>query len=457
MLLPTTERALLHRVATAQSEGRTPTLTAAVVREGELVWTGSRHAETDPEPTPDTQYRIGSITKPLVAVQVMRLRDEGLIDLADPLGKHLRGTQAGAATIGQLLSHTSGLAAEPRGPWWERTPGELRPDLADLVEGQPLRLPAGRRHHYSNTAYALLGALVAEVRGSSWDVVLRGEVLEPLGMHRTTLSPEAPYAAGWAVHPWADVLQEEPLTETGTMAPAGQLWSTAADLARLTAFLGGEGVGVGHVLSAETLEEMRRPLAPQAFEDWNLAWGLGVSLLRTSGGRVLVGHGGSMPGFVAAVLSSPTDRLGAVVLANVTSGPPVSGVAADLIRIVTEHEPALPRPWHPLTDPADPELLALTGTWYWGAAPHTLRLAADRTLLLGPLGGAGRGSRFRPEADGTWTGLDGYYAGETLRLARRADGGVSHLDVATFVLTREPYEEGAPIPGDTRPWRHTTA
>ncbi len=97
--------------------------------------------------------------------------------------------------------------------------------------------PVGRRFHYSNPGYALLGALVAQLRGAPWEDVLRREVLAPLGLHRTTVRPEAPHAGGWAVHPWADVMQPEPLEDLGVMAPAGQLWSTTGDLARFAAFL----------------------------------------------------------------------------------------------------------------------------------------------------------------------------------------------------------------------------
>ena len=68
-----------------------------------------------------------------------------------------------------------------------------------------------------------------------------------------------------------------------------------------------------------------------------------------------------------------------------------------------------------------------------------LRLIADRGLELGPAAGRGRASRFRAEPDGTWTGLDGYYTGETLRLVRGTDGTVDHLDLGSFVFTREPY------------------
>ena len=78
------------------------------------------------------QYRAGSISKTFVAVAVLRLRDEGRIDLSDPIGAHIDAAGAAGATIGQLLSHTSGLRAETAGPWWERTPGG---GLAELAAG----------------------------------------------------------------------------------------------------------------------------------------------------------------------------------------------------------------------------------------------------------------------------------------------------------------------------------
>jgi CubicO group peptidase (beta-lactamase class C family) len=372
---------------------------------------------------------------------VMRLRDEGLLDLADPLGKHLEVGQAEAEalTVAELLSHTSGLAAEARGPWWERTPGELRPALPDIFGERPRRHPAGREFHYSNPGYALLGALVGEVRGAGWDEVLRHEILEPLGMARTSLQPQPPHAGGFAVHPWADVMQPEPAEDTGRMAPAGQLWSTAEDLARFAAFLAG---GDPRVLPAGTLAEMRAPASGPRDDAWEAGYGLGLQLLRTDG-RLLSGHSGSMPGFVCTLWVSPEDGLGGIALANATSGPDTNGIAADLIGIVADREPRLPDRWTPLPD-VDPALLALTGPWYWGPRPYVLRLLPGRAVELTPVDGKGRSSRFRPGADGTWTGLDGYYAGETLRVVRGADGTADHLDLGTFIFTREPYGPSAP-------------
>jgi CubicO group peptidase (beta-lactamase class C family) len=435
-------------VAVGQAEGRTPSLVGAVVRDGIQAWCGGRSMLEGHEPDGDTQYRIGSLTKMFIAVLVLRLRDEGRLDLADPLGKHLDAGRAASATIAQLLSHTAGLPSESPGPWWERSPGDLRPGLADILG--PSRHPAGRLFHYSNPGYGLLGALVGRLRGQGWTEALRQEILNPLGMARTTVSPEPPHARGFAVHPWADVMQPEPAEDTGLMAPAGELWSTAEDLCRLAAFLLD---GDDRVLAAGTRAEMRTAASPPGDDAWASGYGLGLQLFRHDG-RVFHGHSGSMPGFLATLCVSPADGIGGIALANATSGPDIAEIAIDLAAIVADSEPRVPARWKPLPE-VDQALLALTGLWYWGPRPCVLRLLADRGLELSPASGRGRASRFRAEPDGTWTGLDGYYTGETLRLVRGTDDTVDHLDLGSFVFTREPYEPDAPLAArpDPEGWR----
>ncbi|WP_405636102.1 beta-lactamase family protein [Streptomyces sp. NBC_01178] len=447
-LLPPTRRALLHRIAVAQREGRAPSLVAAVRRGGRTAWSGARTGVEGQLPDADTQYRIGSLTKTFTAVLVLRLRDEGLLDLDDPLEKHLPGTGVGDVTVFQLLGHSAGLGAEAPAPWWERTPGSLRPGIADVLGDRPQTHPAGHRHHYSNPGYTLLGSLVETVRGVSWEEALRREILEPLGMHRTTSDPVAPHAEGWAVHPWADVLLSEPAEDLGIMAPAGQLWSTAEDLLRFAAFL---TEGDDRVLPAASVREMRAPAAP--VETGGSGYGLGLQIVGGEG-RVLFGHTGSLPGFVAGLWVCGEEDVAVVVLANATSGLPAATVAAELLNIVVEVEPRIPEPWRPLPE-VDDELLALTGVWHWGTHTFTLTLTEGRGLRLTPLGGKGRGAAFTRNPDGTWTGRNDYYAGEILRVVRKDDGSVDHLDLGSFVFTREPYEAGAAVPGgvDAEGWR----
>ncbi len=462
---------LQSRLEREQAERRLPSVVAGLVRDGELVWWGAAGtADIDGDgdisgggdvdgdgdrpasniPDRDTQYRIGSITKTFVAVAVLRLRDEGLLALDDPVDAHVPGTPVGRATIAQVLAHSSGLQAETEGPWWERTRGaDWRTLLATLGPEAALR-PPGRRFHYSNLGFALLGELLARRRAASWSEVVRGELLEPLGMTRTTVRPARPYAPGLAVHPWADVVLAEPEHDHGAMGAAGQLWSTITDLARWAAFLGGRTSGL---LAPATLTEMCEPLAVDDRPGlaWTGAHGLGLQVWNLDGRRY-VGHGGSMPGFLAGLRVGQEGGDGALVCTNTTAGLDPE-IISDLLALLAEGCPPRPARWAPRA--VAPAVLDLTGTWFWGPAPLLLRALADGGLELAPHAGPGRASRFVPIGPGRWRGLDAYYAGETLQAVRRADGSVSHLDLASFILTRTPYPRDAAVPGgvDRLGWR----
>src|ERR687889_1760202 len=330
-VLPSTARVLLARTARVQRDGRAPSLVAGVVRGGGLAWSAGRGDVA--EPHTDVQYRLGSISKTVTAVAVMRLRDEGRLALDDPLERHVPGTPFGDRTVGQLLSHLAGASAESPGGWWERTPGGSLDELAlgedDVVLGE------ARRFHYSNLGFGLLGELVARLRGRSWEEAVAGEVLGPLGMARTSARPVAPAAEGHAVHPWADVVLPEPEHHAGAMAAAGQLWATLADLGRFAAFLLGD---TADVLDPATLEEMTVPAGVDSSAPGWSAYGLGVQVLRVDG-RTLVGHGGSMPGFLAGLFVDREEQSGSVSLTNGTSGPEAVGFG--LLAGLRAHEPRI--------------------------------------------------------------------------------------------------------------------
>jgi hypothetical protein len=101
----------------------------------------------------------------------------------------------------------------------------------------------------------------------------------------------------------------------------------------------------------------------------------------------------------------------------------------------------------------EPELLELARPWFWGPAGFALRLPAAGGLELAPLNGR-PGTKFNRRGDGQWVGQNGYFHGEILTPVRDADGRLSHLDLGSFVLTREPYDPGAPVPGGVpeNPW-----
>ena len=448
---PATTRHLHHLLATEQRTQRLPSAVAGIVRGGELVWSGAAgtldgRAAGEPADA-DTQYRMGSITKTFVAVAVMRLRDAGRLDLEDRFDDHVPGTSFGRVTIAQLLSHGAGVQAETNGPWWERTPGGTWDELVASPVGQ--RFAAGRRFHYTNVGYAALGELVARAHGAGWFEVVRRDLLEPLGMTRTTTRPSGRAAQGLAVHPFADVLLPEPEHDAGAMAPAGQLWSTTTDLGRWAAFLAGDTAGV---LAKETVQEMCEPhtvndLRGQA---WTTAHGLGWQVWNIDGVRY-AGHGGSMPGFLAGLRVRLDTGDGVVVAANATTG--LGDLGHQLLSAFAEREPKTVEPWHADATSDHARFAELAGTWHWGPAVATARLEGPYLVLGEP--GLARGSRFAPVGPDEWLGLDGYYTGEPLRVVRRADGTPSHVDLASFRFTRTPYDPQADVPGgvDEAGWR----
>src|SRR5262245_2683187 len=416
-----TGRLLDVRLARDQAGQRLPSVTACLARDGEIVWTGGRGRVDGQAPDADTQYRAGSITKIFVATAVLMLRDAGRLSLSDPIGNYLDADVAGSAssmTIGQLLSHSSGLRAETAGPWWERTEGTSLAELAaNSLGDDAARFRPGRRYHYSNVGYALLGAILAAQHGRPWYDVIASALLRPLGMNRTTTRPRRPYATGYAVHPYADVLLAEPEHDGGAMAPAGQLWTTVTDLAAFAGFLSG---GAPSLLEPTTLAEMREPIVinDTADQPWTVGYGLGLQLWNLAGQRYY-GHNGSMPGFIAAlrITASPGADT-AAVLCNSTSG--FSGsLATDLLGILAENEPYCPPEWTPSR--IDQDLLEILGTWHWGPVPFILRLTGD-LLELRNSGGNGQAMRFRRDGDGGWTGIDGYQAGEPLTVVTGPDG-----------------------------------
>ncbi|MFD0970941.1 serine hydrolase domain-containing protein [Plantactinospora endophytica] len=444
-LLPETTRRIDALVAQAQAAGRAPSLVLGVLRTP----TGAARATTGglvhvaaagetPTPDPDVQYRIGSITKTMTAVLLLRQRDDGLLELDDPLDRHLPGTPLGAVRLRELLGHAAGLQREPDGEWWERSAGA---DLDTLLAGlsrEKVAFPAHRTFHYSNLAYGLLGAVLERVTGESWWKLVRSRLLDPLGMVRTSYQPTEPYARGYVVHPWHDTLREEPRTDTGAMAPAGQLWASLADLARWAGFLADPDP---EILAPETVTEMCVPVAMADLNSWTAGYGLGVELHRV-GERVYVGHGGSMPGYVATLSVHRPSGTGVVGFANAyglrTGSLPVLG--RQVLTAVLDAEPAPVRPWRPATAPPAGEVAELTGRWWWMGREFELTWdpAAEELTIVQQPSGAVPGWRFGRDAAGRWRGRSGMNDGEILTVRRDGAGAATALDIATFVFTRHP-------------------
>jgi CubicO group peptidase (beta-lactamase class C family) len=431
-------------LAEAVSVGRLPSAVGACFTGDRVLWKGA--AGTDARVgghAADTlmQYRIGSITKMMTAVGVMQLRDGGHAALGDPVARFVADAPFGDCTLRVLMSHSAGLPAEPEGFWWERNPGVGCEELWRRNARRRAVFARGERYHYSNLSFAILGAVIEEISGLDWMAYLDAEVLGPLDMRDTTYLPGPRAAEGTSRTP-AGRLVREPAEDTRAMAPAGQLWSTISDLAVWGAFLVGRRPDV---LAPGTLVEMQTVQSGDPSTQHESAYGLGHRLTWSPSGT-LVGHSGSMPGFLADLQVNPRTGVGAVMLTNATTMATRHNTARELVSWasdqVADSGDQADVPWgtEPLVERARPTMTGgerrdineLLGRWYWGNAPYDLTSTETGFALTT----TDRTWHFVDDEVDTYLGVSGYPAGETLRVIRDADRVVRSLEVTTFVLSR---------------------
>ncbi|MEV4351445.1 serine hydrolase domain-containing protein [Actinoplanes sp. NPDC049596] len=302
--------------------------------------------------TPETVFRIGSITKTMTAIAVLQLRDRGLIDLDAPAQAYLRAYRLGPgrpgfrpATVRHLLTHTAGIGEvrRPSGLLRLRDLGETVrhgapvPGPAEYYRGH-LRIHAdpGTRFMYTNHGFVTLGQIVADVTGVTLDRYLRENVFEPLGMRHTDLERSdrvrGERAIGYELRRRGATMVADYDVIT---AAAGGVWSTAADVARYaSALLGGGRNEHGSILPSATVAEM---FAPHYQPDPRVP-GIGLAFFRADLGSLLaVEHDGVLPGFDAHLLLVPAAGAAVVALANGARrglhwlGPEVAGLIRNLL------------------------------------------------------------------------------------------------------------------------------
>ena len=432
-------RELRSRVLRAQKEQRLPSISAAVARNGEVIWSeaiGIANDGAGAAATPDTQYRVGSITKTFTAVAIMQLRDAGELALDDRLGEHIPEAAHAGPTIRRMLSHHSGLQREPAGDLWESMEAPTVDELLGRLDEAEQVLEPGRHFHYSNLAFALLGEVVARRSGRTYREHVQERILDPLGLTRTTWAPSGARAQGYFVEPYSDTLKPErdDIDLLGA-ASAGQLWSTTADLCRWGAFLSDPVPGV---LAPATVEEMH---SVQAMLDdrWQEAWGLGLGLVR-DGDRILAGHAGGMPGHLSGFAYSRKDGSSAAALTN--AGADMQALAVRLAVVAIDALPAEPEPWRP-AGPPPPEVEGILGRW-WSEGEESVfsfrhgrlqaRLAHDPPEE--------EPSIFEPDGTDRFRAVSGRERGELLRAVRDDAGEVVKLYWATYPFHREPFTFG---------------
>jgi CubicO group peptidase (beta-lactamase class C family) len=418
-----------------------PSVAAAVVRDGETVWAdavGLADVDAATPASPETQYRVGSITKTFTAAAIFQLRDAGALELDDALERFLPDSPHPAPTLRRLLAHLSGLQREPAGEIWESLEAPDRDAfLADLGRAEQV-LPPGAAWHYSNLAYALLGEVVERASGIAYAEYVEARLLRPLGLVRTTWTAAEPAARGYFVQPFSETVTAEPPVDLRGIAAAGQLWSTVGDLARWGAFLADPDPTV---LDPASAEEMRSLQAMSDLERWTLGWGLGLGLYRR-GDRVWAGHDGAMPGFLASLVFRAQERVGAAVLTNTSAGATPSVLAIDLAEAELELSPPAALEWRP-QDAPPPEVAGILGRW-WSEGEEFVFRFRDGRLEADALSFPEhrRRSLFAPDGDDGYRVVSGRERGERLRVVRDERGEVVRLYWATYPFTRTPETFG---------------
>jgi CubicO group peptidase (beta-lactamase class C family) len=322
-------------------------MSAAVGRGGAVLMAkgyGFANVELEAPARADTVYHVDSINKFMTAAAILKLADEGRLDLDDDLGRWVPGlsTPQRPIRIRHLLSHTSGL------PSYTSLPGFAEKERLDLSPEEvlaPVRLaPAhfapGEGWRYCNTGFYVLGMVMEKVTGQSYADYMRKQLFEPLGMADSAYGEPRPLiknrASGYELEQGR--LVNGPLMSWRVPFSAGGVVSTVLDLLKWT-----DGLAHGRVLKAASVERMWSPshLADGSAIDY----GLGTRLGTLSGHR-MVGHTGNGGGFRNVLLFFPEDDLTVAVLTNTDAGNTV-GVAARIARAVLRL-PAEPRAERPL-------------------------------------------------------------------------------------------------------------
>jgi CubicO group peptidase (beta-lactamase class C family) len=311
-----------------------PGISVAVVKDQEIVWSrGFGYADTEHrvEASPESIYRIASITKLFTSTAILQLRDRGKLNLYDPITEHLPWFKIGdpkgkPITIENLITHTSGLPREAAGPYWTILEFPTKEEIMENLPTQEHPLKPWRKWKYSNLALSLAGYIVEEASGVAYEKYVEENIFKPLGMTNTYINdvPEDhPRLAKGYNRRLPDCTRgTSPYTSSRGINPAANMATTVLDLAKFAMLQFREDED-DPVLTGETLREMHRVhwLAPT----WDAGWGLGFNILRI-GGKTYIGHGGSVPGYRTTLRICVEDRVAVIVFTNADDGEPIKYV-----------------------------------------------------------------------------------------------------------------------------------
>ena len=345
-----------------------PSISVALVRDGEVAWADARgyaNLGARVPATADTYYNTGSTFKFVTATAIMQLVEKGAFTLETPLnqieGLDLQIKGGDDVTVRHLLSHRSGLDAYATArrfktagsvsavPLWSWQAHIATEEL--LSHTRPADSP-GKRFKYSNDGYVIAGYIVEKVSGQSYDEYVAQHVLQPLGIDIERPSVPSPRVVEHMALPYEltdNTARAIPQVRFDAGAP-GDVYLKASDMARFVAaqLNGGDYAGE-RILSADSTEEMRR----QHFE--GRAYGLGVGMTHVDG-HDLITHSGGIPGFKSIMVAEPSTRNGVYIMANAGA----SGATPQALGMLAHRAMQLMRGDEPAPIPSFAPRLAIT-------------------------------------------------------------------------------------------------
>lgn len=309
-----------------------------IARDGKVLISrgyGMANFEFDVPNTPQTKFRIGSMTKPFTAMAIMLLQEQGKLSLQDSVCKYLSDcpTAWQAVTIHHLLSHTSGIAKHEKASDYLKT--AMLPmtvtQLIDSFKSKPADFKPGERFDYNNNGYILLGYVIEKVSGKSYEAFLRENIFAPLNMANSgydEYSPIIKYRATGYVREGNNLVNAVYIDQSQPYA-AGALYSTVEDF-----FLLDQALYSGKLLSQKSLNAMFTPANGGSY-------GYGWFINKQFNRRAIV-HPGGLPGFTSILARYPDDKVLIVMLSNVENSQ-VIRASSDLAAIVFGEKYELPK------------------------------------------------------------------------------------------------------------------
>ncbi len=326
--LASVTRSLEQEIERVLAETGIPSISLALIRDGEVVWAnaqGYANVGARVPATTSTYYNTGSTFKFVTATAVMQLVERGEVTLDTPLndivGLGLAVEGADDVTVRHLLSHHSALDAFAGArrsnvagpvttvPLWSRQ-ASLTPE--DLLRNTRRTGPPGTEFKYCNDCYGIVGYVVARVSGQPFDEYVAEHVLQPLGVHIDQPFVPSPNVVEHMALPY-DLADNAPTPVAQVRYDAfaaGDVYLKASDMARfLAAQLNGGNFEGGRILQRASTEEMRR----QQFD--GRTYGLGVQMASFEG-HDIIHHSGGIPGFRSILVAEPSTRQGVYIMAN---------------------------------------------------------------------------------------------------------------------------------------------